>query len=181
MTAPCNGRPGSGCDGRTCGGKPASDGSWLGFSGSCGAAQRHQRSPRHRASSHCRSGLPHCEGDIHSSIGPYFQPMLRFLRRPRFAYTSMGFEPFRRRLPGSGTACMQDLAAYIAERLPAQAKNSPSSSISVPQEQPREARQGRAEILDTLAGLLSNVLGVDISAHKPFLEASAPRCHVSTQ
>ena len=76
---------------------------------------------------------------------------------------------------------MRDLAAYVAGRLPAQAQNSPSSSASMPQEQPREARHGRADILDTLAGLLSNVLGVDIPAHKPLMEASAPRCHVSNQ
>ena len=76
---------------------------------------------------------------------------------------------------------MQDLAAYIAEHLPAPAKNSPSILTSMPQAQPRAARHDRADVLKTLAGLLSNVLGVDMPAHKPFMEASDPRCHVSTQ
>ena len=71
---------------------------------------------------------------------------------------------------------MQDLAAYVAERLPAQAEYSLPSPASMPQEKPERAAYGRAGIANTLAGLLSDVLGADISAHKPFMEASHPCC-----
>ena len=76
---------------------------------------------------------------------------------------------------------MQELAAYVAKRLPAQAEHSLPSSTDMPQEQSGTAAHGSAEIIDTLAGLLRDVLGVDVPAQKPFMEASASRRHVSSQ
>ena len=74
---------------------------------------------------------------------------------------------------------MQDLVAYVAERLPAQAEYSLPSSISTQHEQPWRATHDRADIVNTLAGILSNVLGADIPAQQPFMEASDPLYCVS--
>lgn len=69
---------------------------------------------------------------------------------------------------------VQDLAAYVAVRLPAQAQRSVQSVAAVVQRQlsQRQAAAGpdMESISATLAGLLRDVLGSDIPAHQPFMD-----------
>lgn len=61
----------------------------------------------------------------------------------------------------------QDLAQYVAERLPSQA-------------QPMESADRYDEsITDTLAKLVKDILGAKVSVHQPFMEVSVTLCQSS--
>ena len=67
----------------------------------------------------------------------------------------------------------QDLAQYVAERLPSQAQPSMRSTSAVEHAQPMESADRYDEsITDTLAKLVKDILGAKVSVHQPFMEVS---------
>ncbi len=74
----------------------------------------------------------------------------------------------------------QDLAQYVAERLPSQAQPSMRSTSAVEHAQPMESADRSDEsITDTLAKLVKDILGAKVSVHQPFMEVSVTLCQSS--
>lgn len=65
----------------------------------------------------------------------------------------------------------------MVERLPAQAQPSMQSTAAVEHAQPTESGDSDSESFrDTLAQLVKDILGAEISLHQPFMEVSILLC-----
>ena len=72
-----------------------------------------------------------------------------------------------------GCGCMQDLAAFVTQRLPARAQRSVGTLIVTESADPAVlVIQDQQDITATLAGLVRDVLGADVPLHQPFMTAS---------
>lgn len=67
---------------------------------------------------------------------------------------------------------MQDLAAFVAQRLPARAQHSVQTLAVTEPAHPAVVVQDQPDITATLAGLVRDVLGADVPLHQPFMAAS---------
>ena len=67
---------------------------------------------------------------------------------------------------------MQDLAAFVAQRMPARAQRSVQTLAVTEPAHPAVVVQDQQDITATLAGLVRDVLGADVPLHQPFMAAS---------
>ena len=67
---------------------------------------------------------------------------------------------------------MQDLAAFVTQRLPTQSQRSVHTLTVNGSAHPAVVAQDQQDITETLAGLVRDVLGVDVPLHQPFMAAS---------